>query len=120
MWRQYAHATGEFLKLQLDLYMATTARDWTKEDWLNDLIIGAQSERDIAHNTTLEHENVAHSMEIILQEDGRLFRFVCSFASLSALLLSARLPYAVRTPYARHCRASLTKCCRRLQVLDAD
>jgi hypothetical protein len=62
MWREYAHATAEYLRLQLDLYMAGTARDWAKESSLNELITSAQARRDDARDVVRRHELQKHNI----------------------------------------------------------
>ena len=60
MWREYAHAMAEHLKVQLDVYMATTGRDWDREAALNTLLTAAESRRNSARDIIREHERLNH------------------------------------------------------------
>jgi S-adenosylmethionine/arginine decarboxylase-like enzyme len=60
MWREYAHAMAEHLRIQLDVYMATTGRDWDRETALNTLLNAAESRRNAARATIRAHEDSAH------------------------------------------------------------
>ena len=61
MWREYAHAMAEHLNIQLEVYMATTGRDWAKEASLNDVLADAAKHRDQARNAIRAHEQVRHA-----------------------------------------------------------
>jgi S-adenosylmethionine/arginine decarboxylase-like enzyme len=60
MWREYSHAMAEHLRIQLDVYMATTGRDWDAETALNTLLNAAESRRDSARAAIRAHEDLKH------------------------------------------------------------
>ena len=60
MWREYAHAMAEHLKIQLDVYMATTGGDRDREAALNALLIAAETRRDAARAAVRAHEHLKH------------------------------------------------------------
>lgn len=62
MWREYSHALAEHLKLQLDLYMATTRRDRQRESTLNQSLIAAIGRRDAAREAISRHEDKEHEV----------------------------------------------------------
>jgi hypothetical protein len=62
IWREYANATAEHLKLQLDLYMAGTAHELAEESRLNELLAGAQSRRDEARDVVRGQEAQEHEI----------------------------------------------------------
>jgi hypothetical protein len=61
MWREYALATAEHLKLLLERDMATAARDETREDELGCLIPKAEVRRTLAREDIREHESASHT-----------------------------------------------------------
>jgi hypothetical protein len=64
MWREYAHAMAEHLKVQLDLYMAATTRNSDRESSLNESLLAAESRRNNARKILRAHEDVKHTVAL--------------------------------------------------------
>ena len=67
MWCEYAHAVAEFMKLQLDVYMATASHDWGQEAELNNLLIAAEARRVASREIVRRHEDAEHNQVEQLQ-----------------------------------------------------
>lgn len=63
MWRDYAEATAEHLKLFLESYMAIARGDWELEDRLSFQITVAERRRGACREQIRKHENSEHPTE---------------------------------------------------------
>jgi hypothetical protein len=60
LWREYAHAMAEYLKVQLDLYMAVSNRDAELEARFCERLIDAETRREAARTQIRQHEDCRH------------------------------------------------------------
>jgi hypothetical protein len=65
MWRDYADATAEHLKLLLERHMAIARRDWELEDRLSSQIPVAERRRGECREQIHKHEREYHAEQEI-------------------------------------------------------
>jgi hypothetical protein len=60
MWREYAYATAEHVRLLMDRDMAMASGDEALEDQFNELIAPAEARRCAARQVIRQHEAATH------------------------------------------------------------
>jgi hypothetical protein len=67
MWREYAHATAEHLKLLLERDMATARQDWEIEADIDSRMPDAERRRNDCRELIRKHESNGHSKEVMVE-----------------------------------------------------
>ena len=60
LWREYAHATAEHVKLLMESQIAVIDRDTARDETLEATIADAGQKRESARTAIREHEAAAH------------------------------------------------------------
>jgi hypothetical protein len=60
LWREYAHATAEHVKLLMESQIAVIERDTARDETLEAAIADAGQKRESARRAIREHETAAH------------------------------------------------------------
>jgi hypothetical protein len=60
LWREYAHATAEHIKLLTEIQIVVIERDTARDEMIEAVIAAAGRRRELARAEIREHEALAH------------------------------------------------------------